>query len=324
MGLGLGGLTLSEGGGGEPEYSWDFLTGTYVLDGEASDLATATDYTGAAGYNDQLDGDWESFSANVLRLTDRSLRLEPAVTNGIRNPDNDGADAANNWFPANYDIYVGGGLSWDIVSLVTLDGLPAIRFRLYGTASSLNGAAIWFETGTAIDAVQGNTRTLSMQMATVAGMGTGTANIDNLRFRMDECTEAGSKINDDHYGPNLVGLVSTTGQRFALTGTMSQATCAHERPYLEFVYLNGANIDLYLDIGFRQDEAGPIAHSPVKGSRAADQLTLNNLGAGTRDLVVTYADATTQTIPDVTGGSYALDPANLDGPQVARIDWRSV
>lgn len=310
-------------GGGEPAvtaFSADFVNGTYVIDGEASDFATATDFTRAsAGWADDLAGDWTSFATNVARITDKAFLIEPASENLIRNPEMAGSDPSQEWFPANWSTYAGGGLTLTVEATGSALGFTYLRFRLVGTAANNDGMLIFFEAGNQIKAAQWETFVASCFMRLHAG---GVATIDNLRFNIWENNSSGTNINIA-YGTQIKDSISSSWQRFEYAAQLSQGLTSFVQPALEISFTRGAAVDLTIDLVMPQLEERSVATSPIDGARAVDALVLN-LPDGTHDMLFTFDDATTQTITDVAGGGTYAVPTNLDRPRVTSIDWGSV
>lgn len=325
MGFGFGfgwSAAIGDAGGaaGLVPFSADFVNGAYVIDGGASDFATATDFTRAsAGWADNLAGTWSSFATNVARITNKGILIEPASTNLIRNPDMAGSDPALEWFPQYWSTYAGGGLSLTVEATGSAIGFTYLRFRLQGVASGSDGMLIFFEANNQITAAQWETFVASCFMRLHAG---GTSTITNLRFNLWENNAAGGNLNIS-YGTQIKDAISSSWQRFEYAAQLSQALTAFVQPALEVSFTGGAAVDLTIDLVMPQLEKRSVATSPIDGSRSADALVLN-LPAGTHDLRYTFDDTTTQTIPDVAGGGTYAVPTNLDRPRVTRIDWGSV
>lgn len=311
---------LSQGSGTRVPFSANFISGVYVIDGAPSTLAAATDYVRAGtAYSDNVAGTWLPFGTNVERITDKGIRIEPAATNGVRNPDMAGADPSMEWFPQYWSTYVGGGLTLTVEATGSAIGFTYLRFRLQGVASSDNGMLIFFEEANQIAAVQWQYWMLSCFIRVAAGSLTG---INFTRFNTWENNAGGSNINIG-YGPDFKATLDSAWRRFTSPIQLSQATTAFVQPVLELSYSNGAVVDVQIDLVMPQIELGQIATSPVIGARAADALQLN-LPPGNHGLVYTFYDTTTQAFLAVPGGAYAVDPTTLAGPLVARIDWGSV
>jgi hypothetical protein len=322
MGLRSGGISARR----RPvAFSADFAAGVYVINGRTVTLGDATNYSrSGSGNAENLSGVFSAFGANAERLTNKGILLEPAASNGIRTPDMAGANPATEAFPTNWSTW-NGGLTLTVEETGSALGFTYLRFRLQGTAAGNNGFLIHFEENTQITAAQWQWWVNSCFMRLAAGNLTA---INNLRLNLVEKNSGGSDIAT-WYGSQIKGVIDGNWRRFQNTNQLTQATVAAVRPHLEGSFSAGASIDFQIDLAMPQTEQGgkgasSMATSPIKGSRSADALQLN-LGAGTRPLTLVFDDDTTQTVPDVAGGSaYTVNPANLDRPWVKRAVWGSV
>lgn len=255
----------------------------------------------STGLGQELDGDWVSFAADVARITDRGVRVEPASTNYIRNNTNVGQIGTG--LPTNWAVTPNGGLATEVLGKGTKYGLSYTRVRVFGTASGVQ-YMLAFEPTTGIAAALGQAWTLSAFVELVAAP--SAPNSYNLRTQ--ECLGA-SVLNNN----NQSFVPDASWQQFSFTRTTSEATVTSIRPGLGLAFTDGAAVDVTLDI-FPQMEIAASATSPIftagaTASRAAEAVTID-LPPGIHDVVFILDDDSTQTIAGQSG-EYVI-PTNLN------------
>jgi hypothetical protein len=119
--------------------------------GEATVFNAAGDLAIAAGSEWRIAHD----PATLARL---GLLVEPARTNGVRNPRAEGAVAGNpGTAPTNWAIGGANGIAAQIVGTGTENGMPYVAVRFTGTVPSGTGSGyVWFEGSNAIAGVNGD------------------------------------------------------------------------------------------------------------------------------------------------------------------------
>jgi uncharacterized protein YmfQ (DUF2313 family) len=209
-------------------------------------------------------------------LTGRTI-VEPASQNLVVNPRADGAVAGNPGVPPTAWRIIGAwnGLSRSIVGVGTEGGLPFVDVRLQGTAAANGGNAIWFDTNNSSPAAPGTTLTQSVYLRLLAGT---LSNLVLMQLRI-EGTNGAARTELLGATP-LRDAIGPARQRFALTGTLSNAGTTHAAGLIEFNVAAGADVDFTLRIAGPQREPGlvatslilPPAGAPAISTRAADIL----------------------------------------------------
>lgn len=186
------------------------------------------------------------------------------ITNYIRNNTMVGAlPGTPGTLPTNWSSFIGGGLAQQIIGIGQETNLQYIDWRVFGTASSASGSAIYFETNTGVPALNGQQWNTSAYLRLVGG---SLANIGIMRFFLDERTADGSTSVYDNYGVALAPTAfSLSTQRFNVGFTLAGGvTVGRIVPSLELTYASGAVVDVTVRIGLPQLETGLIMHNPVR------------------------------------------------------------
>lgn len=199
-------------------------------------------------------------------FTSLSLRnTAPTGVNKVRNGDAYGAklgtglnnvyapyDAAGRYFPENWGVGLGAGLSLDLTAIgsTTINGQTCrtVTYRLYGTTSGAADSYFVFETNGAVRAASGETWVFSLYMATAAG-GTGLTNVTNVQLNMDFWTDADGYLSGGYNGG--LGLTGTL-TRYLDNSATAGATANYVKPSLQ-ITCNGA-VNLYFTVAAPQLE----------------------------------------------------------------------
>lgn len=241
-------------------YDFDFARSRYK-GALLTDLVTARASSGLA-----LNGSgvWQSFAANVPRITNLGLLVEEARTNSVRNNTGSGivAGTPGTLPPFWLQLSIAAGLTREIVGTSTVNGIPGVVIRISGTPSDANGLALFFEQAGAIAASPGQVYTQSAFVQIVAG---SLANVSNLRLRAD-FRDAGQAA----LAATEPAIVPTTAlQRFASATAAAPANTVSVTAGLRFATTSGQPIDVTFFIGAPQLELGPFATSPILTSGSA-------------------------------------------------------
>ena len=276
-----------------------FNNGVY---GTPAGLLTTT--RASVAYEDDLNGNWTQFAANVPRLTNKGLLVEEARTNSIRNNSMQGAVVGTPGTPpTNWSIIDRSGLSHSVIGTGTESGIDYIDIRIFGTTTSAqtNSAFLYPEPGTQIaTSGSGQTWANSFFVKIVGG------SLANITFAQ--------AVGANTAGGTLVEWVSTAGfvpsasgalgqNRVTATGTTANATDAFVQPQFWESFGNGVAIDVTLRIGWPQLEQGAAATSPIRTTagavtRAGDVTTLTSppaFGAANSAFVAGQSAATSAT-----------------------------
>jgi len=239
------------------------------------------------------------FDYDPATFLPRGLLIEEQRTNSIRNNTMQGAVAGTpGTLPTNWPtaiINTTTGLTREIVSVGTEDGINYIDFRISGTAVGAGSLNFSFEPNTQIVAVQNQVWNVSCYRRLVAGSFNGLTTTNASLF-LNSYTAAGAfdatatSTTRTEATPTSAPLRT---QRADLTGTLSSATTARVNGGLFFIIANGAVIDITLRIGLPQLEQGAFATSVIPTTTTA--LTRNQDRAVINTLAPWF-NATTGTI----------------------------
>ena len=238
----------------------------------------------SAGMYQKADGSWTSFPANEPRIGDKGLLVETARTNSIRNNTYQGAAAGSpGTLPTNWTVQTPTGLTRTI-TLETINGVPCIRLRFQGTASSTTaGINITFDAITAAAALNGEkwSTSLFFRFNSTTGLPAG-----NLLLEIWNYTSASGFIGTGSASSEgtLNTAVSATLGRLDTRRTFGDATTAYARTVLRTGNISSGTVcDYEFVIGLPQLEAGGFTTSPIQttgtaATRAGDVILLRDAG----------------------------------------------
>jgi hypothetical protein len=207
------------------------------------------------------------FDHNPLTGESLGLLVEEQRTNSIRNNTMAGAVAGSpgtaptNWIAST----TAAGVSREIIGTGTENGITYIDIKVSGTTTSSLFFVIRFEGAQVVAAANGQTWTTSSYIKVVGG---SLANL-LLRFGINGNDSTGSGVQfptNSTISPTGASLIS---QRFANTGTFSNASVAFVQNYLQIEAASGVAIDITLRIGLPQLEQGAFATSVIPTSTTA-------------------------------------------------------
>lgn len=214
--------------------------------------------------------DFDPVTGNPL-----GIAIYGQVTNQIRNSTVQGAA---NGTPGTNPTYwtvngAGNGLTKSN-TLTTVNGIPGIAIRIWGTATATSSFFIAPEAWNSVVAANGQTWTQSAYLAITAGsLGATTFAISPLAY---DSGGAGLLV----FGASAVTPTATLA-RFVSSGAISGApTTAYAQPRFRVDYANGTTFDVTIFIGWPQFELSPTATPYIQTSgsvatRSADQLTVD-------------------------------------------------
>jgi len=303
IGLGLWPIALSQGGAYLPAAA---SFGGRPVSGSERYLQSARPTCTRAGpaYAKNKAGDWVSFAADELRITDKGLALpEPAATNVVQSSGFDSAVVATNTMPTGWTKTVNGG-SVDVVEKVTEGGLPCIGIRFSGAFSA--NPAIRLQPTLAASA------TLGQSWEATAEYRIDDGSIDNvyaIAIILGERNSGGSTIAFT----NIEGAPSDVWQQMSGGRVISEATTVAVTSILTLQVIAGQPVDitfLFRNIACGQGPLGSPIITPTgaSGSRAAESVVITG-PAGETDLYLLLDDLTEVVVTGWNTGE-AL-PTNL-------------
>ena len=315
-------------GGGPSAWSANYTTGVYSGGSFAamhafSRASVATWYDGS--------GVLQSAAVDVARLTHDGttapcLYLEGVATNHFANSvlaggtvgvlrNNGGPGGAAGVRPTGTasSASLAAGLTEYLHGVGTdAQGRPYIDWRIAGTATGSGNVQMDLTGASVIDATASSVW-MSFPGATT-GLSTSATGARQAVIRTGGTV--GTAVTFTAGGATPVLRVATSP-----TQTAPRATAAR----LRFDHVAGA-VDIVCRIAAPQHESGAVATSWIStnGSavaRAADAVSITGIANATYDVVVTYDDSTTLSLPGqvVTGGTWAVPVASLTRPRIASI-----
>jgi len=305
--LGLGSIaSLNAGGGWWPSgavFAYDPLRSRAMVDGSAVDPATIISCSReASGYHRTVAGVYQSFGANVLRITDRGLLVEPARTNLVTylkdiaqyGNVSGTAPTRTNLVTTELGIFDQGQLVASPNSTTTI-GISTPTYAL--TAASEYAMSVWFKAGTT-----GQARFVERDTTNVLN-----SNINGL----------------------ISALAATSSSAGALTDVLTEDVGTGKLLTSAFVPLNTATHAIRLgpnglgditilaaQIELGHKPTSPILSAGSAAARDADVVTLA-LGADDLDLTFWFYDGTFEVIPQVSG-DYAI-PTDLSRSEIIMV-----
>jgi len=229
----------------------------------------------------QSDGNIGSVAANVPRLSYMfgscpAVLLEPQRTNSLRNSTMQGAvEGSPGTLPTNWVSQSTAGLTLQVASVGTQNGLDYVDIRYSGTATSTTIRLFW-EANNQIVAADGQIWTSSFYTSI-----SGSALPSNYRLGVATNTSAGFSVSSIVATPNITQ--STTLTRYDRVMTLpGGATVARAQPGVYVTVVNGQSYDFTIRIAAPQFEFGQFVTTYINTTNAAatrlvDTFSRNNI-----------------------------------------------
>jgi hypothetical protein len=229
---------------------------------------------------------WQEYAADVPRFhgSARRLLIEGQRTNSVPNPRADGAVAGTpGTLPSNWNYIINtSGVSREVIGAVTVNGLPGLRLRFFGTPSANGNIQVQYVQNNVVAASAGQVWTHTAFYRLAAG---SLANLTNIRIR----TRVSGSSQDvlTVLSPAMDGTL----RRYGHTVTCNAgATFIYAE--LTFVITNGQPVDGTVDFIAPQLELGPAASTPIlppvgtpgASTRGADVVTATLASLGVSGL----------------------------------------
>lgn len=200
------------------------------------------------------------------------IRIEAAHQSYVRNAIAAGSTAgvigSGGALPTNWTTSgTGAGVTYEVIGVVTVKGIPCLRVKLSGTAASNTSYIISAETGSSNPAVAatGEAWVASAFLTMSAGSMTGVA---NLKVGISERNSSGTLLAQ---GGNVVAAALMNAGyfgRFTYNRTLTQATVGRVTPTIIVEVNSGNSIDITLDIGLPNISKAASVSSPAKDDSA--------------------------------------------------------
>lgn len=245
----------------------------------------------------RAEGSWVEFASDQPAITDLGLSLEPAGTN-LASPGPTGAvvGTVNSGGALPTGWVANGALTTQIVSITSLLGLPAVRLRISGTASSTFYEIAFTPSMLAIEASKAYSASILAQCHSEI--------VPLVELRQGNSSDSFVAIN------SLSPALSGTARRSELNLT-TQSTAARGRLRLVLNLTVGTSYLVELTLACPQLELGSAPSSPLLAARSADVLDLY-LPDGAHNLVC-HHDSGTPSALSASASPYRV-PTNLGRP----------
>jgi hypothetical protein len=240
----------------------DFANGRYFTPTDGTLAGNLACSRAGAGLAQKADGTWQSFAANVPRITDQGLLVEEARTNSVRNNSNAGASAPATP-PTNWSIVNAGTLATSL-AFGTENGLPYVDLAVSGTTSTSNVELRW-EASTAVAAVNGQAWAQSAFLSLKAGDFT---NLSQVTLGLTQRRSDGVSLTVLRSG-DLKASINATSARFTNLQTTNDATVAFVQPRINFSFSSGVTVNFTVRLAGAQLELGGFITSPILTTLAA-------------------------------------------------------
>ena len=282
-GGGMGWLSgITPPSGIAPGLAMDFAGQLYAQGGSPATLSSlmTTTRAGSASYFDGS-GVLQTAGADTPRIGallaggPHGLLAEGARTNMIRNSTMVGAVAGTpGTLPSNWSAS-GAGLSYNVLAVQTIAGIPCIDLRIFGTATSTSIYSIFNEFTVNIPSTQGQVWTGSVFLSLLAG---SLANTTIFGLGFTESTSGGAGLTT---GIGFQVPITGALTRYAYTRTLTDASAVRYNVNLRFNVTTGAAVDMTLRIGLPQLAQGAFASTPIAtaGATATRNVAAQALAA---------------------------------------------
>lgn len=245
------------------------------------------------------------------------LVLEESRTNAVANPRAEGATAGTpGTMPTGWSIGTGSsGLSTEVVQVHTVQGLPTLQLRIFGTAAL--AAAVTINTGGDLTGIAlGQQITKSVFLRLAAGSLRNAKVV--LWGQMKDSTSA--VVQDLQPQQSVTASLARYSSVETAPASGSAPFSIPQYSILVYPLAAGESLDLTLDIGCPQLELGaeasspilPPAGTPAQTTRASDSATIAQSPVGPVGslMVDITAQAQASSAAVLLGAGYGLSNAN--------------
>lgn len=284
-------------------FDWNFISGQYAsaTPGVSTSLswppapavftrASKGWYFGQTGALTEAAINEPRFDYHPTTLAPLGLLREGQSANGIINPRWEGGSNGTIGSGGVYPTYVAYGTAGtsginQSVAISSANGMQVLRWRVWGTPVGSGRISLLLPTNNTATAANGQTWTVSLYAALVAGSLSGFSTAQPF-FRFDWLNGSLGVVVSDYVAFSSVPTsAATTTQRFSGTFTCATATTAYISPrFCPGDLQNGVPIDVTFDLGISQCEQLGFASSPILPAVGSPAAT-------TRATDVTYLPA---------------------------------
>jgi hypothetical protein len=206
--------------------------------------------------------------------------LEPAATNGVRNNTMQGGTVgqlgAAGVMPNTWQVGSNIGIAFSLIGKGNEFGIDYIDVRIFGAATGIGFAGIYFDGTTAIPAAAGDKLVTSVFCIHAGG---ARNNVDSVQVCLDENSSTPSYVTGSSTGINLDRQTWDANCRAVHSRVVTNPAVAFASPHIKLFNKGAGPIDITLRIGLPQLERDRIT-SPIKTSGSAVTRAADVVGAG--------------------------------------------
>jgi hypothetical protein len=228
--------------------------------------------------------------------------LEPAATNGVRNNTMQGGTVgqlgAGGVMPNAWQVGSNIGIAFSLIGKGNEFGIEYIDVRIFGNATGIGFAGIYFDGTTAIPAAAGDNLVTSVFCIHAGG---SRNNVDSVQVCLDENSSTPSYVTGSSTGINLDRQTWNANCRAVHSRVVTNPAVAFASPHIKLFNKGAGPIDIMLRIGLPQIERDRLT-SPIKTSGSTVTRAADVVGAGAG---LVYSNVPI-TEPLWAAGTYAL------------------
>lgn len=272
-----------------PQIDCNFVTQSYF--GAGACALSVTRASPSTSYAPDTSGTYQSFGANVARITNRGLWVEESRTNSALNNSAQGvAPGTPGTPPTNINFLSGSvdSLTRQIVGTGTENGIDYFDVRWFGTASATSSLSFDYSVFNNAAATYGQTWTGSAFLKLVSGTWNGISSVQLQILNRDGSGNPLSTAGTATLSLPTGAALGTQRQSVSATLTNSGGTTGNAGGRLAINYTSGQVIDFTVRIGWTQLEynaqiASSLASATIQsgGSGYTNGAQVLTLGGGT-------------------------------------------
>jgi hypothetical protein len=246
--------------------------------------------------------------------------IESAATNGVRNNTMQGGTVgqlgAGGVMPNAWQVGSNIGIAFSLIGKGNEFGIEYIDVRIFGNATGIGFAGIYFDGTTAIPAAAGDNLVTSVFCIHAGG---SRNNVDSVQVCLDENSSTPSYVTGSSTGINLDRQTWNANCRAVHSRVVTNPAVAFASPHIKLFNKGAGPLDIMLRIGLPQIERDRLT-SPIKTSGSAVTRAADVVGAGAG---LVYSNVPMVESPYNVATTYAKDAAVYD-PTTKIVYWSMV